>query len=86
MKPKKLFSKEIEDTEALYANYFKVGHNAFEFVLAFGQLYTESNDVKFFTRIITNPISAKNLVEVLEKSVTQYEQKHGVIGMQGHDS
>ena len=28
--------------EGRYSNYFKVGHNAFEFVIDFSQFYTES--------------------------------------------
>ena len=80
-----LIHKEEEKLEGRYANYFKVGYNAFEFILDFGQLYSERNDFKFFTRIITNPISAKNFVEVLEESIAQYEQIHGTIKMQGPD-
>jgi hypothetical protein len=30
--------------EGKYANYFKVGHNAFEFILDFGQLYLETQE------------------------------------------
>ena len=82
MNTENLAHKEGEKLEGRYANYFEVGYNAFEFVLDFGQLYSESNEVQFFTRIITNPISAKNLVEVLEESIAQYEQIHGIIKMQ----
>ena len=85
MKTEKLANEEGEKLQGRYANYFKVGYNAFEFILDFGQLYSESNDVKFFTRIITNPISAKNLIEVLQESIAQYEQTHGIIKMQDPD-
>lgn len=39
--------------EGRYANYFKVGHNAFEFVLDFGQFYPGSEKAELCTRIIT---------------------------------
>jgi len=85
MNTENLAHKEGEKLEGRYANYFKVGYNAFEFILDFGQLYSERNDVKFFTRIIANPISAKNLIEVLQESIAQYEQIHGTIKMQDPD-
>ncbi len=85
MKAENLAYKEREKFEGRYANYFKVGYNAFEFILDFGQLYAENDDVKFFTRIIINPISAKNLIEVLQESIAQYEQIHGTIKIQDPD-
>jgi hypothetical protein len=41
--------------EGRYANYFKVGHNAFEFVFDFGQYYPEIDEAELYTRIITSP-------------------------------
>jgi uncharacterized protein DUF3467 len=60
--------------EGRYANYFKVGHNALEFVLDFGQFYIETERPHLHTRIITNPSYAKALLETLRESVAQYEQ------------
>jgi hypothetical protein len=65
--------------EGRYANYFKVGHNAVEFLLDFGQFYPEGPQAGFHTRIITPPIYAKALLEILRESVDQYEQTFGVI-------
>jgi hypothetical protein len=62
-----------------YANYFKVGHNAFEFLLDFGQFYSESQRASFHTRIITSPNYAKALLGILQESVAQYEQTFGTI-------
>ncbi len=56
-----------------YANYVAVGHNAFEFLLDFGQHYPDSDDIKMHTRIIINPIYAKSLLEILQQSIRQYE-------------
>jgi hypothetical protein len=65
--------------EGRYANYFKVGHNAFEFVLDFGQFYPESQQAHLHTRIIANPIYTKALLETLRGSIEQYEQTFGTI-------
>ena len=65
--------------EGKYANYFEVGHNAFEFVLDFGQKYSDGSEEKIHTRIVTGPSYAKELLRVLEKSIAQYEQSFGLI-------
>ena len=62
-----------------YANYFKIGHNAFEFLLDFGQLYLENKTAQFHTRIIINPIYIKPLLETIRESVEHYERKFGAI-------
>jgi hypothetical protein len=56
-----------------------VGHNAFEFLIDFGQFYPESSEALFHTRIIISPIYAKALLETLMESVDQYEQTYEVI-------
>ena len=43
--------QEAGRLEGKYANYFKVGHNAFEFVLDFGQYYPANGEAQFHTRI-----------------------------------
>ena len=57
-----------------YTNYFKVGHNAFEFLLDFGQLYPENMKAHLHTRIITSPKCAKFLLESLRESIERYER------------
>jgi len=74
--------EDSQDTGALegrYANYFKVGHNAVEFLLDFGQLYRESEKDQPHTRIITSPIYAKALLETLRESLDRYERAFGPI-------
>ncbi|SOE87103.1 Protein of unknown function [Burkholderia sp. YR290] len=62
-----------------YANYFQIGQNAFDFVLDFGQFYTDEDRVHLHTRIITGPVYAKVLLGVLRDSVDEYEAKFGMI-------
>ena len=65
--------------EGRYANYFKVGYNAFEFLLDFGQFNPERELPQFHTRIITSPIYAKALLEIIRESLDRYEQTFGAI-------
>lgn len=65
--------------EGRYANYFKIGYNAVEFLLDFGQLYPEGEEVQLHTRIVTNPIYVKALFETLRESIDRYEQDFVVI-------
>ena len=65
--------------EGRYANYFEIGHNAFEFLLDFGQLYGEEPESRLHSRIVVNPFYARMLLEVLQNSVRQYEQSYGRI-------
>jgi len=76
---KRLALGENNNLEGRYANYFKVGHNAFEFVIDFGQYYPESEEAELFTRIITSPAYAKVLLETLMKSIKQYERIYEAI-------
>ena len=65
--------------EGKYANFFKVGYNAFEFVMDFGQFYPGTDEAELYTRIITSPFYAKKLLVTLLESIDQFEQIHGVI-------
>lgn len=65
--------------EGRYANYFEVGHNEFEFVLNFGQLFEDSEDSDLHTKIITGPTYAKRLQQVLGEAIRAYEGVFGVI-------
>jgi hypothetical protein len=69
--------------EGRYANYFEVGHNAFEFVLDFGQLYTAGEQPKIHTRIVTSPVYAKAFLETLANTLDQYERGFGAIRREG---
>ncbi len=73
---------EYGDTHKLegkYANYFKVGHNALEFVMDFGQFYRDSGEAQLHTQIVTNPTYAKAMLEILRESIEQYERSFGTI-------
>ena len=65
--------------EGRYANAFQVGHNTFEFVLDFGQVFPGDDEGRFHTRIITVPVYAKALLETLRESIDRYEHTFGVV-------
>lgn len=73
------------DLEGRYANYFKVGYNAFEFVLYFGQYYPEDEGAQLHTRIVTGPSYAKALLEFLQDCIDKYELEFGAITGNGGD-
>jgi hypothetical protein len=72
-------STHRDGIEGRYANYFQIGHNAFEFLLDFGQLYSDREQETFHTRIITSPQYARELLKVLSEAVGQYEGAFGPI-------
>lgn len=83
-----LMPDELQDSapcggiEGKYANYFQVGYNAFEFLLDFGQLYSDKNQKRYHTRIVTSPSYARELLKVLGASMERYEETFGRIEQQ----
>ena len=69
-----------------YTNYFKVGHNAFEFLLDFGQFFPENMNAHVHTRIITSPKCAKFLLESLRESIDRYENAFEAIQVRGEEA
>ncbi len=63
-----------EELEARYANFFKIGSNAFEFLLDFGQFYPQNGDGLIHTRVVMSPVYAKALLQTLSDSISQYEK------------
>jgi hypothetical protein len=64
---------------AKYANYFQAGQNSTEFVIDFGQLYSDEAVPFFHTRIVTSPVYAKKLLLLLQESLAQHEADFGPV-------
>lgn len=62
--------------KGLYANYFEVGHTAFEFVIEFGDTYANTPGA-CHTRIVTSPVYAAALLDLLGRAVRRYESRFG---------
>jgi len=59
-----------------YANYFEVGHTAFEFVIDFGQAYANKT-ASCHTRIVTSPMYARALLQTLSEALDEYQRRFG---------
>jgi hypothetical protein len=79
MGPKRKAAPKKRALEGKYANFFKVGHNAFEFVIEFGQYYPENDQAELYTRIVTSPMYAKTLLQILSEAIDKYEADFGAI-------
>jgi hypothetical protein len=74
----KKVTPKSECVSARYTNYFRVGHNAVEFVLEFGVAYDEGSE-SLHTHLIISPAYATDLSEVLRKSLKEHEARYGHI-------
>jgi hypothetical protein len=62
--------------KGVYANYFEVGHTAFEFVIDFGESYA-GRQASCHTRIVTSPTYARALLQTLSEAVEEYRRRFG---------
>ena len=65
--------------EGRYANYLRVGNNAVEFVLDFGQQVADDTTPEVVIRVFTTPVFVKEFLRVLEESVSSYQETFGPI-------
>jgi hypothetical protein len=66
-------------TEGRYANYLQVGHNAFEFLIEFGQQDPGGGQPVLHTRIVATPVYASAFLRVLTEALEAYRQAFGEI-------
>lgn len=72
-----LGSRDLDQAaEGKYANYFRVGYNAYEFIIEFSQAYQAEESPRVHTRIITSPAYAQELLRTLQQSLLEYQQGH----------
>ena len=64
-------------SKGLYANYFEVGHSAFEIVMDFGQRYEGQPAAPCHTRIVMSPVYARALRQALETALVEYAERFG---------
>ena len=83
---KDMAAKGGRTLEGRYANYLSVGHNAFEFVLDFGQHYSETEEAELYIRIVTAPNYAKEFLRILKRSIRQFEENFGNIQDEQEDA
>jgi hypothetical protein len=71
--------------EGGYANHLQIGHNAFEFLIDFGQLFADEKREHLHTRIVTSPRHAKELLTLLRDAIHQYERSFRAIVVEEQD-
>ena len=68
-----------EGPEWYYANCIRVGHNAFKFMMDFGQMQENASTAKFEVRIVGDPPFAKSLWRMLGEAIAEYESTFAAI-------
>src|ERR1051325_462149 len=66
-----------------YINFANIIHSASEFIIDLGRIMPGKSDVKVFSRVITTPLHAKQLLQALGQNIALFEQKFGEIRMEG---
>lgn len=65
-------TRRRRDEEGRYANFFQIGHNAFEFLLEFGQ-----EEGQIHTRIYLSPPHARILCDLLTGTLEEHARMFG---------
>ncbi len=80
MQQKKINVKLDEKVaEGIYANMFMIAFSPSEFILDFGRIVPGLPSAKIYTRVMTTPQHAKQLLKILEKNIENFEKQHGEI-------
>lgn len=69
--------------EGIYSNFFLISNNPSEVFIDFGRILPGLPEAKILSRIITTPQHAKQLVQILEKHLEQFEKQFGEIKVFG---
>lgn len=69
---------------AQYANYFRIGYNAAEFVLDFCQAYGNGDEPTPVCRVVITPAGAEELHALIAGSLAEYRASLGVARTTGN--
>jgi len=69
--------------EGIYSNWVMITYSPSEFIIDFGRFLPGLAKTKVYSRIIMTPQHVKNLLKVLEKNVSNFEEKFGEIKLIG---
>jgi hypothetical protein len=72
------------DFEGKYANCFRIGYNALEFLIDFAQCGPESRIATLHTRIIVSPAYARVLLALLADSISGLDTRNTGPSNEGH--
>lgn len=68
-----------DEANPLYSNFLKVGFNAFEFLLGFGDFRSSDGEPRSVSSVVTSPVFAKAFNDTLTRSIADYEAQFGKI-------
>ena len=73
------FQIQPDKINAITSDFFGVTRSAFNFTLDFGQQVTQLNMISIFSRVTFSPQHAKQLSNLLNDSIKEYEKEFGEI-------
>ena len=84
-KPQKQLNVKIDEKvgEGTYANFFMITNSPSEFIMDCGRILPGLPDARIYTRVVMTPMHAKQLLQLLQKNVDNFEKQFGEIKMQG---
>jgi len=69
--------------EGTYASFFMITNSPSEFIVDCGRILPGLPDARIYTRVLMTPSHAKQLLQLLEKNITAYENQFGEIKVHG---
>lgn len=69
--------------EGIYSNFFMITNSSSEFVLDFGRILPGVPSAKIYSRVLTTPQHAKQLLQILESNIKKFEEQNGEIKLPG---
>ncbi len=69
--------------EGIYSNFFMITNSSSEFVLDFGRILPGVPSAKIYSRVLTTPQHAKQLLQILENNIKKFEEQNGEIKLPG---
>lgn len=65
--------------EGHYVNYAEIGHNNWEFVFDFGQVWLDGSPAGVYVRIVTSPETAVRMHQLLTDALGRHRSKFGKV-------
>ena len=69
--------------EGIYANFFVISNSPSEFIMDFGRIVPGLPDARIYSRVMTTPQHAKQMLQLLEKNIENFEKQFGEIKIIG---
>lgn len=73
------FAMDESVASGVYINFANIIHNPAEFVFDFGRVVPGKPEVRIYSRVLTTPIHAKQLLRALATNIEMYEKTFGPI-------